>query len=99
MLSDDLLFYFQKDLLVVDHWRINGSHYSKTLEAWLDKMDDNNSKVTDIFTRTYGINNVSQQIFNWRMFFIYCAETFGFKDGNEWIVSHYLFRKRPASSL
>ena len=99
MPSDDLLFYFQRDLFVVDHWRLRGTHYVKTLEAWLDKMDGNLSKVKHIFTHAYGANDVSRQVFNWRLFFIYCAEVFGFRGGNEWIVSHYLFRRRPTSSL
>lgn len=99
MPSSDLFFYFQKDLYVVDHWNINGNHYSKTLEAWLDRTYDNIDKVKSIFGTRYGSNSIIQQLFNWRMFFIYCAETFGFNDGNDWIVSHSLFKKRIASSL
>ncbi|CAH1778256.1 unnamed protein product, partial [Owenia fusiformis] len=99
MPSADLFLYFQDDLVCVDHWRINGCNYSKTLEAWLVKMDERIGKVKPIFEKAYGADEVDQQVFNWRLFFIFCSEVFGYKDGNEWIVAHHLFKKRMSSQL
>lgn len=99
MPSSDLLLYFQKDLAIKHHWQINGNHYARTLEAWLLKMDKQQATVREIFRTTYGSHQLDEHVFNWRIFFIYCAEVFAFRGGNEWIVAHYLFQKNVVSSL
>lgn len=93
MPSDDLLFHFNTHFNTEQHWRINGMHYSKTAEAWLKNMDTNKNKIIPLFEETYGKDHALKWWVYWRIFFMACAELWGYNNGNEWMVSHYLFKK------
>jgi len=93
MPSDDLLLYFQQDLKIENHWQVSGRHYQKTSEAWLERMDAARDELYPLMQETYGVENAKRWWVYWRVFFMSCAELWGFRDGSEWIVSHYLFRK------
>jgi cyclopropane-fatty-acyl-phospholipid synthase len=93
MPSDHYLYYWNEDLQVKKHWRVSGMHYSKTSEDWLKNMDKNKSKIIPLFEKTYGKENVKQWWAYWRVFYLACAELWGYKNGEEWFVSHYLLRK------
>ena len=94
MPSDDLLLYFQKDLRLRDHWQVDGRHYQLTSEAWLQKMDANRAAVFPTLVSAYGADQAVKWWVYWRVFFMSCAELFGYRSGREWLVSHYLFEKR-----
>lgn len=93
MPSDDLMFYFNEDMVVENHWHVSGSHYGKTSEAWLSNMDAHKKEIMPLFERTYGKDNSVKWWVYWRIFFMACAELWNYNKGNEWLVSHYLFHK------
>ncbi|MEN9722384.1 MAG: hypothetical protein RJB38_370 [Pseudomonadota bacterium] len=98
MPSDRLFYQFQDDLIIKNHWTVNGRHYSQTSEHWLQNMDSNREEILALFQATYGRGNETRWWVYWRVFFMACAELWGFRDehgklGEEWLVSHYLFEK------
>ena len=93
MPSDDLPLVFQQDLTLVQRWRWDGTHYAKTANAWLDNMDNNYTELWPLFAQTYGVTNAQAWWNRWRIFFMACAEMFGYERGQQWWVSHYLFEK------
>ncbi|MDB6139483.1 MAG: cyclopropane-fatty-acyl-phospholipid synthase-like protein [Verrucomicrobiaceae bacterium] len=93
MPSDDLLLYFQDHLKIDNHWCVSGQHYSRTSEAWLANMDAHKAEILPLFAETYGEDQAGKWWVWWRLFFLACAELWGYRGGEEWIVSHYLFVK------
>ncbi|MGB0436475.1 MAG: SAM-dependent methyltransferase, partial [Mycobacterium sp.] len=94
MPSRDLLEHFlPADLKQTAVWDINGRDYSRTLEAWLAKLDANTEDCLRALEG--GPTSASVALQRWRMFLLFCSEVFGYGDGNEWMVFHYLFEKAP----
>jgi cyclopropane-fatty-acyl-phospholipid synthase len=96
MPSDDLLLYFGEHFSCLDHWRVNGSNYEKTSNAWLYTMDKHwkSGELKPVLEEAYGVGKGKEWYVNWRLFFLACAELWGYDKGEEWIVSHYLFERR-----
>jgi cyclopropane-fatty-acyl-phospholipid synthase len=94
MPSHDLLFRFASDLEVVDSWMVPGTHYARTLQAWLVRLDDaiGSGEAFDVLTgpgaRPAG--EARRLLATWRLFLISTGVIWGYRGGNRWLVSHYL---------
>lgn len=71
-------------------WNESGMHYSLTAEAWLRNLDRHEGELLRVLAREYGADAATRQLQRWRMFFLACAELFGFSGGSEWLVTHAL---------
>ena len=92
MPSRDLLEHFlPPDLRQVKVWDINGREYTRTLDAWLERLDANSVECRRALEG--GETSASIALARWRMFLLFCSEVFGYRNGNEWMVFHYLFEK------
>ncbi len=94
MPSNELLFHFNDHLVKENQWLVNGTNYQKTSEEWLKNMDTNRKQIVPIIKTTYGDEQGMLWFAYWRIFFMACAELWGYKHGNEWMVGHYLFKKK-----
>ena len=92
MPSADTLLWFQNDLRIEQQWRLSGAHYEKTANAWLANQDANRDEVMSVLREAYG-DEAALWNQRWRMFWMACAELFGYAGGNEWLVGHYRFAR------
>jgi len=93
MPSHQLLPLVTRDLVLEEDWRLNGENYSRTLEAWLEQLDANRDEILRLFQSVYSPGESARWVQRWRMFLLACSELFAYRNGEEWGVSHYRFRK------
>ena len=94
MPAADTFLHFQQHMVLEQQWRLAGTHYEKTAEAWLANQDAHAEEILAVLGTTYGASRARLWHQRWRMFWMACAELFGFADGDEWLVGHYRFRRR-----
>ncbi|MGN2252344.1 SAM-dependent methyltransferase [Frateuria sp. GZRe12] len=94
MPAADTFLHFQQHLAIEHQWRLPGTHYQRTANAWLERQDANRGQVLRVLGEVYGKPAAPLWHQRWRMFWMACAELFGYDDGNEWLVGHYRFSRR-----
>jgi len=92
MPASDTLLWFQDDLRIEQRWQVDGTHYERTANHWLENQDAAREEVMGVLREAYG-DAASLWFQRWRIFWMSCAELFGYAEGSEWIVAHYRFVK------
>ncbi len=95
MPAADTLLHFQDDLRLEQRWLIDGTHYSRTANLWLAHQDAQRDRVLQVLREAYGAN-ARLWFERWRIFWMACAELFGYAQGSEWLVAHYRFARPQA---
>lgn len=95
MPSTSTFLHFQEHLELSQHWQWSGQHYEKTANAWLSNMDAQETELRPIFEQVYG-KDADAWWQRWRIFFMACAELFGFEQGQEWVIGHFLFQNKSS---
>ncbi len=90
MPAADTLLHFQQALRLDERWMMGGEHYERTANHWLANHDARRDAVMGHLRQAYGD---AAALWNqrWRMFWMACAELFGYRGGEEWQVAHYRF--------
>ncbi|MFD0737774.1 SAM-dependent methyltransferase [Lysobacter koreensis] len=95
MPSADTLAWFQRALHLEQRWLVDGRHYERTANHWLQAQDRNRDVLMPILEQAYG-SAAPLWFQRWRMFWMACAELFGYADGEQWMVAHYRFTRERA---
>ncbi|MCF7750381.1 cyclopropane-fatty-acyl-phospholipid synthase family protein [Bacillus subtilis subsp. subtilis] len=93
MPAADTLLCFQQHLQLQQRWLLDGTHYQRTANHWLANQDLQKEAVMAVMQQTYGAASAALWQQRWRMFWMACAELFGYQQGQQWLVGHYLFAR------
>ncbi len=91
MPAADTLLFFQQHLHLQQRWLLDGTHYQRTANHWLANQDREKDAVMAVLRQCYGDAAAPLWHQRWRMFWMACAELFGYQQGQQWQVAHYLF--------
>lgn len=95
MPSHELIAHFQRDLVLVDAWAVRGTHYARTLQAWLARLDANAKRAAQVLRAAGRSEREARRLLaTWRLFLLSTEVMWGYRGGNRWLVSHYLLEPR-----
>jgi len=93
MPSAHTLLHFQQDLKLEERWFLDGTHYARTANHWLANQDARAEPARAALAQAYGAPLAGLWHQRWRMFWMACAELFGYDDGQQWGVAHYRYTR------
>ena len=97
MPSHDLLPRFQDHLRLADRWVEPGTHYAKTLQAWLARLDARADEALELLIADGRSRREARALLGaWRLFLLSTNEIWGYRGGDHWLVSHYLLERRSS---
>jgi cyclopropane-fatty-acyl-phospholipid synthase len=94
MPAHDLAGRIPGPLEVEESWLVPGTHYARTAEAWVERLDAHRAEAAAVLRRDLPPREARRQLERWRLFFLACAELFAYRGGEEWVVSHHRLRAR-----
>ncbi|KAI3956390.1 hypothetical protein MKW92_049435 [Papaver armeniacum] len=87
--------HFEDDVSVVDHWLLNGMHMARSQEEWAKKLDKNLEVAQKELKLGLGSEAAANQVItHLKTFFVGGAVQFSFNNGEEWMISQLLFKKK-----
>ena len=85
-----------RNLILERRWEVNGLHYARTLQAWLDRLDASKAAARAALAAGTaaepGRFNSWRALGEWRLFLLACRQTFTRAAGDEYMVAHYRWR-------
>lgn len=90
----DLFSHLEGPLQPLERWEVDGLHYARTCQAWLQNLDRNRQALIRLFEADMDAAEARRQFQRWRMFVMACEELFAYDNGRQWLVSHHLLARR-----
>ncbi len=90
MPAADTLLHHQQHLRLESRWLLEGTHYRRTANHWLERHDAQRAQVLTVLRQVHG-EHARLWFHRWRLFWMACAELFGYGGGEEWLIAHYRF--------
>ena len=81
MPAHDLIGRIPGPLEVEESWLVPGTHYARTAEAWKERLDAHRTAALAALRKDLSPPEARLQLERWRLFFLACAELFGFARG------------------